>query len=1679
MATEKFHILIAEDIASDAELAKREVLKVFPTALFRVVAQEGEFIKALEVFKPEIVISDFSMPAFDGLQAIALVKQLSPETPLIILTGSMNEDTAVDCLKAGAIDYVIKEHIKRLGPALLNAYEYKQQLVEKNKLLRQLVESEERFRNLAENAEDIIYRYDFFPKPGFTYVSPAATRVTGYTPEEHYTDPQLGIKLIHPDDRYLLENLHEMGTNFQKPLEIRWVKKDGSIVWTEQRNKAICDANGKLVALEGIARDITQRKTDQETIYSSQKLLKEITDNSNALIYATDKEGRFRLVNSQLEKLFGVESELLVGKTRAAILPDSIAQIHRNNDLEVIHQRKPISVIEENMQPDGMHFYHTVKFPLFDAVGKLTGVAGISTDVTKEEKAKQLIKNSEELLNYFFTQSLDGFFFMMLDEPVDWENAEDKEELLDYVFIHQRITKINKAMLEQYGASEEAFLGRCPNDFFAHDIAYGRQVWKDFFNQGHLHIDTNEKKFDGTDMIIEGDYICLYDENRHITGHFGIQRDVTDARNAEKSLSTQYAILKGIIESTDDLIFSVDTKYRYTSFNNNHFVLMKAIYGVEICIGKSIFDFMTVADDAVKAKLNINRALAGESFVDEAFSGDEAFNRLYFEVKHSPIRDSNGQIIGVSVKSEEVTGRKRVEMELEESRKELQEYFENDISANYMVSADGRIISCNKTFIELFGFADKQEAEQTNITSIYKVAADRLVLLNKIRENGSVVNYEVSFVTKKNTSINAIINAIGIFDDKHTLLNVRGYIVDISERKLAENELLKFKLCIQRSSEAVFMTDREGKIIFVNEGFENVYGYGLQESLGKTPRILKSGLYPEAMYNDFWKTLLAKEVVGGEVVNKTKAGKLITVETNNFSILDLSQNIIGFVGIHRDITQRKATETNLKLFRTLIDGTNDAIEVVDPASGQFLDVNERGLIDLGYTRDEFINLTVFDIDPMVSTDIFHKIVGELRAKENLIWEGIHERKDKSQFPVEVNLKLVKLDKEYLVTVVRDITQRKRDEEALKYSEQRHRDIFTYAPVGIYQSTPDGDFITVNQQLVKILGYRDVDELMLRNLRDDIYFDPQERNSLIKQFEPRGHIHNLELKWLKKDGTPVWVGLSSHAIKDENNQTLFFEGFVQDITERKRANDELLKLSRAVEQSPASIIITDTFGYIEYVNPKCQQISGYSSEDLIGVNPRIFSSGEQPKEFYTKLWNTITQGKEWVGEFHNRNKNGSLYWELALISPIINEQGETSHYLAVKEDITESKRTAQIQKVLYNISKAAISSDSLRHFVRLIQSELMPIIDTTNFYLAFYNEADETISLPFFEDEFDQFTTFPAANTITHYVIRTSESLLADWSTIKMLEQKGEIGRFGTDSLIWLGVPLKIDGKVIGVLALQSYSNPLAYTEADKIMLEFIADQISILIYRRKVNDDLLQALARAEESDRLKSAFLANMSHEIRTPMNGILGFAELLKVPGLTGAEQQKYIGMIEKSGDRMLNIINDIVNISRIESGLMDVYYDKTNVNEQLEFIYQFFKPEGERKGLEVLLTDQLPADQAIIETDKEKLYAVLTNLVKNAIKFTATGFIRLGCVQKQDMLEFYVKDSGFGIPDDQVDIIFERFRQGSELLTRNYEGAGLGLAISKAYVEMMGGNIWVESKLGKGSAFWFTIPVSTKSD
>jgi PAS domain S-box-containing protein len=475
-----------------------------------------------------------------------------------------------------------------------------------------------------------------------------------------------------------------------------------------------------------------------------------------------------------------------------------------------------------------------------------------------------------------------------------------------------------------------------------------------------------------------------------------------------------------------------------------------------------------------------------------------------------------------------------------------------------------------------------------------------------------------------------------------------------------------------------------------------------------------------------------------------------------------------------------------------------------------------------------------------------------------------------------------------------------------------------------------------------------------------------------------------------------------------------------------------KYSKAFQSSPYSITISrlEDGGYIE-VNDTFVSISGFTRKEALS-NSVIGTNIWVDKEERNSVISALLSGKNVEGkEFQFRKKNGEIMTGLFCAKIIyINKE---PYMISSVDDITERKIAENLLKESEQKSMSIMENSADAIFITNQQGKYVYTNKAVSVMLGYTSEEMKSKTI----------SDISPPNKIKEY--------------FKFFEQILNEGKGFTEIEL-----LKKDGNYIS-------------TDLNAVILPdgTIYESCRDITERKQAESELIKAKEKAEESDRLRSAFLTNMSHEIRTPMNGILGFAELLKEPNLSSDDQQDFIQTIQISGARMLNTINSIVDMSKIESGLTKVNIQETILNEKIEFTYKFFKPEVEIKGLKFLFKNGLPLNESIIKTDNEKVYGILTNLVRNAIKFTYEGSIEFGYKKKGEYLEFFVKDTGIGVPKRQHQIIFERFRQGSESHNRGYEGSGLGLSIAKSYVEMLGGEIWVESEEGKGSIFYFTIP------
>ena len=644
-----------------------------------------------------------------------------------------------------------------------------------------------------------------------------------------------------------------------------------------------------------------------------------------------------------------------------------------------------------------------------------------------------------------------------------------------------------------------------------------------------------------------------------------------------------------------------------------------------------------------------------------------------------------------------------------------------------------------------------------------------------------------------------------------------------------------------------------------------------------------------------------------------------------------------------------------------------------------------------------------------------------------------------------------------------INERKKTEEALRESNEKYSKVFQSSPYSITISRlEDGKYIEVNETFVSLSGYTRKEALSNSEIGTNIWVDKEERNSVISAILSGKDVEGKEFQFRKKNGE-IMIGLFSGKIIYINKEPYMISS-VDDITERKRMDDELRKseekLNEAMKIAKLGAweydVDSDQFKFNDQfytlMQTTAEQEGGYIMSSmhyaqkflhpddmvLVGVETQKALETTDPN-YYSQLEHRIIR------------PDGELAYLNVSIRIAKDSQGRTIKTYGVNQDVTERKLAEDASKQ--------------REYSYRTLSENLP----ASVYRLFLRERGK---MEFFNDVIEQITGY------TKDELKRGEICSIDPFIIpEDKPQVMEIVKNAIKNVSEFEVEYRFKRKEGYISYFYEKGMPIIGEDGKPLYIEGVIFDIT---ERKMAELELINAKEKAEESDRLKSAFLTNISHEIRTPMNGILGFTQLLLEPDLSSEQKESYIEIVHKSGQRMLNTVTDIVEISKIEAGLVHLNLTQTDVNGRMEELFRFFQPEAERKGIKLHLEMLLPPTDKDIKTDQSKLDSILTNLIKNAIKFTKEGEIKVGCQAKANQLEFYVKDTGIGIPKERQQAVFERFIQADIFDKEARQGSGLGLAISKAYVEMLGGEIRVESNPDaisgrQGSTFFFTLPTN----
>jgi PAS domain S-box-containing protein len=625
----------------------------------------------------------------------------------------------------------------------------------------------------------------------------------------------------------------------------------------------------------------------------------------------------------------------------------------------------------------------------------------------------------------------------------------------------------------------------------------------------------------------------------------------------------------------------------------------------------------------------------------------------------------------------------------------------------------------------------------------------------------------------------------------------------------------------------------------------------------------------------------------------------------------------------------------------------------------------------------------------------------------------------------------------------------------------------------------GNITYANSEGIKYFGYSENDIKKGMTIAE-IFPEEEYRKASgnLSKIDFKNQNINNEYIARRRDGSLVPIITHTFGIFS-GEKIVSYRGVVTDISEQKKNEEQIIRekafLEHLIDSTPEAIVITDIPGKITLINKEFTNLFGYSYDEAVGKYIDDLIVPDDLKEEAETVEDRSVKERRVVVKTIRKNKAGSrLHVSVIASSIVIN--GMNVAKLGIFRDISSERKAQLIQDILYNISTTALKQLDIKDIYPTIVSELNKIWDTNNFYIVLYDKETKVLTLPFFSDEKDDFNEIPVKGTITGWVISHNMSVLLSEEDMKNLEDSGEIDLVGTPCKVWLGVPLRVENEIMGVMCLQDYNSSDKFTYDDLNMLEFIANQIAVAIQKRTMLDNLILARQKAEEAAQAKQLFMSTMSHEIRTPLNEVIGISNLLMQTSLN-EDQVDLVKTLRFSANHLMTLVNDVLDFNKMESGKIVFEQTQFSLSDFIDEIKRSYSFRATEKRLEfnIIKNANVPSE---VTGDQIRLNQILSNLLSNALKFTLNGSITvlielLERKNNQAMIRFSVRDTGIGIPKDKHIEVFESFTQASADTTRRFGGTGLGLAICKKLVELQGGVITLESIPDKGSTFSFSLP------
>ena len=1425
----------------------------------------------------------------------------------------------------------------------------------------------------------------------------------------------------------------------------------------------LTDSHGIPEKIVLMQENITDRKQAENEIKKKSAILNNLIINLDAGILLEDSNRKIVLTNQLFCDMFTIPAppDALAG----ADCSESAEQnkhffINPENfvaGINLLLANKKAVYNDELELLDGRHFERDYIPTWLNEV--YSGHLWKYRDITERKHAQQELQASEERYHSMFEGSPDGILI-----------ADAETKMINYA---------NSAICRIFGYTEEQFQTMSiaaihPQDTFAHTLAEFESMLR---GEKNLAENIQCLKRNGEIFYVDiSGALIPFNGRTQLLGFF---RDITYRKQAETLLKaseekyrTDLIFLQSILESPISIvIFSLDKNYCYTKFSLSHKETMKKIWGIDIRIGMNMVDLIPNMEDRNKAKNNFDRALKGDSFVVEEEYGDKELSRIYYDDYYSPVKDAEGNIVGLSVFILDVSQRRQAELEVIELNSNLEK------TVNYRTTQFKEALTRLEKIADrvpgvVYQFQMNPDGSSCfpyasdGIRDIYRVSPDEVIhdasaVFTKIHpvdldgvvssiqasaKNNTIWQHEYRVKFDDGTVRWLSGNALPQANEDGTIL-WHGFITDITERKQVDEDLdesrEKYRGLSEASFEAIFFSEN-GRCIEQNMAAEIMFGYTNEEALSRYGTDWIAPEYREIVMNN----MLSGTEDPYEAIAQRKDGTTFPCMIRGRMMYYKGRNVR--VTSLTDITGQKMAQDALQfqniLHSTMISNISDVIGIMgmdgvmkykSPNIEKYFGWKPQDLIG----TDGWSTIYPDDLDRIQKE--FSDLVKNDKSVKTVTYR--YKCKNGSYKPIELTATNLANDPviQGVLLNYHDITEREEAENSLRRSEAEKAAIIRAVPDLMFRIRRDGtylDYMSPDQNMLFVPEEQFIKKTISQVLPPDLAL--QSMAAIEKAFHLE-EMTGFEYSLMVKDKLRYF---ENRIIVSSADEVL---SIIRDITFRKESEAALAMQSAAFESFALAIIITDIKGIIQWANSAFTGLTGYTAVEAIGKTPgALVKSGKQDKDFYKRFWDTLLNKEVWTGELINRRKDGSLYYEEQTITPVLDSKGNISSFISIKIDITERKKLfqqiADQRRRLADILKGTnagtwewnvqtgetIFNEQWAEMLGYTLEEISPVSIETWMKFAHPDDLKASGELleKYFKGELDYYT----------FESRMKHKS-GEW--IWVLD-RGRVHEWDKD-----GKPVLMSG------------THQAITE------------------QKRIEHALIVAKNEAEKANQAKSEFLSRMSHELRTPMNSILGFTQLMEMGGLD-PKHKKGVNHILNNGRHLLNLINEVLDISGIEAGRVSLSFVPVHLSRIIWEAIDTIDPAARAMHVKFELIDA-GHEPLFVKADHHRLRQVLINLFNNAVKYNREGGSVMIKTKLQPVIapaiafvRISVSDTGPGINPEFIGKLFMPFeRIGAE--KTGIEGTGLGLMVVKKLMDAMGGSVGVESVPGEGSTFWIELP------